>query len=123
MKKIISIILIAFSFSCSNDGMGEFDNINTSDAIKFMFKTYSEGTKREGLTSKLKYDAHSLQGFWIYDGKLIDDDSLKSSYISWDKQNKISDYKLENVQVFPINKTNASYHYRVEIIYLDSSKT
>ena len=123
IKNLIALCVIAFLCSCGNDGMGEFDNINTADAIKGMFNKQAEQTKKEGMISKLKYDAHALEGFWILDGNLIEDDSLKSIYTNWDKHNKIVDYKLESVQVFPINTTNAAYHYQTEIVYIDSAKT
>lgn len=123
MKKVICIIIICCLHSCTNDGIGEFDNINTSDAIKGMFNNLSAQAQKEGMSCKFKYDAHALEGFWIMDGKLIEDDSLKRMYSNWDKQNKIVNYTLQDVHVFPINMTNAAYHYQTQIVYTDSSKT
>ncbi|MEO6303520.1 MAG: hypothetical protein ABIP51_10130 [Bacteroidia bacterium] len=120
---MICIIIFGCLCSCGDSGMSEFDNINTWDAIKGMFNNQAAQAKKDGLVSKLKYDAHALEGFWIVDGTLIEDDSLKKIYTNWDKQNKIVDYKLEDVHVFPINMTSATYHYLIEIVYLDSSKT
>jgi hypothetical protein len=122
LKKMIYTILIGCLFSCGNNGMGEFDNINTSDAIKGMFNKFAEQAKKEGLGCKLKYDAHALEGFWIMDGAIVEDDSLKKIYNNWDKQNKIIKYTLENIHVFPINMTNGSYHYESNIVYIDSAK-
>ncbi len=119
---MIYAILIGCLFSCINDGMGEFDNINTSDAIKGMFNKFAAQAKKEGLGCKLKYDAHALEGFWIMDGRLIEDDSLKSIYSNWDKHNKLVSYTLQDVHVFPINMTNAVYHYQSEIVYTDSTQ-
>lgn len=122
IKNLICLLLTSCLCSCSNDGIGEFDNINTSDAIKGMFNKQAEQAKKEGMICKIKYDAHALEGFWIVDGKLIEDDSLKKIYNNWDKHKKIVSYTLQDVHVFPINKTNAAFHYRAEITYIDSTK-
>ncbi|MDP2386978.1 MAG: hypothetical protein Q8M29_11440 [Bacteroidota bacterium] len=126
MKKLLCIFVIGL-YSCSRSdhyGLGEFDTINTSDAVKFMFTKHALQAKKEGVSTKLNYLSHSLESFWIVPNHKteIGSDSLKKLYAAWDKQNKIIDYKINNVHVFPINKVAAAYHYQIELSYSDSIK-
>ncbi len=127
MKKLICILIVSL-YSCAGPdryGLGEFDNINTSDAIKFMFNEQALQVKKVGISARLNYLSHALESFYIPPNHKteIGSDSLKKLYFSWDKQNKIIDYKLNDIQVYPINMVAASYHYQTEIVFLDSSKT
>jgi len=126
MKKLLCIFIIGLC-SCSRSdhyGLGEFDTINTSDAVKLMFNKHAEQAKKEGISAKINYLSHALESFWIMpDHKTeIGSDSLKRLYASWDKQNMIIDYKIDDVHVFPINKVAAAYHYQIELSYSDSIK-
>ena len=127
MKKIFFIVSVVL-YSCSHSdhyGLGELDTINTSDAIKGMFNKHVIQTKKEGMGAKLLYLSYAIESFYIMPNHKteIGSDSLKMLYIAWDKQNKILDYKIDDVHVFPINKVAATYYYQTEVVFLDSAKT
>ncbi len=90
-----------------------------------MFKNHAAESKKGGISARLKYLSYALESFWIMpDHKTeIGSDSLKKLLVGWDKQNKILDYQINDVQVFPINKVAAAYHYQTNINFLDSAKT
>lgn len=127
IKKLFIVLLVGL-YSCVDSdhyGMGEFDTINTSDQIKFMFNEFSGKTKKSGLSARLSYLSYALESFYIppnYKTE-IGSDSLKKLYGFWDKQNKIVDYELQDVHVYPVNKVAANYHYKVKLVYVDSSNT
>lgn len=122
-KLLIILVFVMSLTSCIDDHfLGEFDTINTSDAIKAMFRNCAKDISKNGLKTKLSYFSRDLNSFWIlnHTGDPLQD--YNAYYNKWGNKNQLIHYEIDDmsIQIFPLSKERASFYYQVRMTYTDS---
>ncbi|MES2566400.1 MAG: hypothetical protein V4565_06010 [Bacteroidota bacterium] len=127
MKQSVLFLLLLVFVSCQDDPhfLGEFETINTDDAVKGMINNMAADIKVQGLKAKSNYMAADFHEFWILPGmdKTMSKNEVALLFGLWDKKNKVIDFKIDNLHVYPITLLRVVYHFNSELTYKDSLNT
>lgn len=124
IHKLLIILVFVMSLTSCNDHHfpGEFDAINTSDAIKVMFRSCAKDISKNGLKTKLSYFSHDLNSFLILNHTSDPLQDYIAFYKTWGNKNQLIRYEIDDmsIHVFPLCKERASFYYQVKMTYIDS---
>jgi hypothetical protein len=122
-KPLLILVFVLSLSSCGHEHfLGEFDTINTSDAIKAMFRKCAQDVSKNGLKRKLHYFSRDLNSFWILQHTDEPLQDYNAYYKNWETKQKLIHYEIDDlsIHVYLHCKERASFYYQVKMSYTDS---